>query len=67
MDNFKNFISKYWGAIVGGIIALLIALTGFYKFIICIILIVMGLWAGNYYQHNKDSIKNKIKGLIDKM
>ena len=42
MNNFKDFVSEYSGAIIGAVIAILILLTGLYKLIIGIILIVMG-------------------------
>ncbi len=67
MEDFKNFLTKYWGAIVGGLIAILLACTGFYKLILVVVLIVLGIWAGNYYQHNKDEVKERIKKFIDKM
>ena len=53
MNNFKDFVSEYSGAIIGAVIAILILLTGLYKLIIGIILIVMGIFIGNYVQRNK--------------
>ena len=44
MNNFKDFVSEYSGAIIGAVIAILILLTGLYKLIIGIILIVMGIY-----------------------
>lgn len=67
MDDFKKFISSCWGALLGGIIALIIACTGFYRVIVGIVLVVIGAWAGNYFQHNKDSVKTKLKNFIDKI
>ena len=67
MEDFKKFLTKYWGAIVGGIIAILLACTGLYKLIVVVVLVVLGILAGNYYQHNKDSVKEKLKKFIDKM
>lgn len=67
MDDFKNFISNCWGALVGGIIALILACTGLYRVVVGIVLVVMGAWAGNYFQHNKDNVKTKLKNFIDKM
>jgi len=29
--------------------------------------VVIGIWAGNYFQKNKDIVKEKLKNLIDKM
>lgn len=34
MNNFKDFVSEYSGAIIGAVIAILILLTGLYKLII---------------------------------
>lgn len=67
MEDFKKFLTKYWGAIVGGLIAIILACTGLYKLIVVVILVVLGIWLGNYYQHNKDTVKDKLKNLIDKM
>lgn len=67
MDNIKSFFVKYRGAIIGALIALLILCTGFYKLIIGIILVSMGIYAGNYVQLNKDFVKEKIKNVIDKL
>ena len=67
MDDFKKFITNCWGGLLGGIIALIIACTGMYRFIVGIVLVGMGIWAGNYFQHNKDQVKEKLKKFIDKM
>lgn len=67
MDDFKKFITNYWGAVLGGIIALIIACTGLYRLIIGIVLVGMGIWAGNYFQHNREKVKNKLRNIIDKM
>ena len=63
----KGFFEKYGGAIIGGIIALILACTSLYRVIIGIVLVVIGMWAGNYFQKNKESVKEKLKNLIDKM
>ena len=67
MDGFKKFIGDYWGAILGGIIALIIACTSMYRLVIGIVLVCIGIWVGNYFQHNKDKVKTKIKSFIDKI
>ena len=67
MEEIKNFLIKYKGAIIGGIVAILILCTGFYKLMIGIILIGMGIYFGNYIQQNKDEVKDKIKSFIDKL
>ncbi len=67
MDDFKKFMTNYWGAVIGGIVALIIACTGIYRLVIGIVLVVIGCWAGNYFQHNKDKVKAKLRNIIDKM
>lgn len=67
MNEIKNFLMKYRGAIIGAIIAILILCTGFYRLMIGIILIAIGIYVGNYIQINKEEVKEKIKGLIDKL
>lgn len=67
MEEIKNFLIKYKGAIIGGIVAVLILCTGFYKLMIGIILIGMGIYFGNYIQQNKDEVKDRIKSFIDKL
>lgn len=67
MQEIKDFFMKYRGAIIGAIVAILILCTGFYRLMIGIILIGMGIYAGNYIQVNKDEVKEKIKNLIDRL
>lgn len=67
MEEIKNFLMKYRGAIIGAIIAALILCTGFYKLIVGIILICIGIYVGNYIQLNKDEVKEKIKSFIDRI
>lgn len=67
MDGFKSFLSEYGGAIIGGIIAILILCTGLYKLIVGIILIALGIFIGNYVQKNKEEVKEKVKNFVDKM
>ena len=67
MEEVKKFIKEYSGAIIGGLVAVLILCTQLYKLIIGIILIAMGIFVGNYIQRNKDDEKEKVKKIIDKM
>lgn len=67
MDAFKNFIYEYRGAIIGGIIAIVILCTRLYMLIVGIILIALGIFAGNYIQRNKYDVKEKIKNIIDRL
>ncbi len=67
MESFKKFITNYWGGIVGGAIALILACTGLYRLIVGIVLVAIGIWLGNYFQHNKNNVKEMLKNFIDKM
>lgn len=67
MEEFKEFIIKYRGAILGGIIASLILILKLHAIIFGAIVIVCGLLIGNYVQKNKEDVKVKIKQIIDKL
>ena len=67
MEDFANFLKRHIGAIVGGIIALVLACTSLYRLMIAVVFIVFGIWAGNYVQKNKETVKEKLKNIIDKM
>ena len=67
MNEIKNFIKEYCGAIIGGIAATLILCTGFYRLIVGIILIAIGVIIGNYVQKNKYEVKEKLKNFIDRI
>lgn len=67
MDDIKNFISQYKGAIIGVIVAIVILATRLYYLIVGILLILAGAVIGNYVQQNKDDVKGKLKKFIDRM
>ena len=67
MDSLKEFWDNYKGAIIGVVIVILLLATKAYKFIFIVTLIVLGAFAGNYIQQNKESVKEKIKNFIDRM
>ena len=67
MDNLKNFLINYRGAIIGGLIALIALLLNFHTVLIWILIIVAGILIGNYIQHNKEFVKDKLKSYIDKL
>ena len=67
MNGLGSFFQKYGGAIIGGLIALVLACTRLYRVIIAIVLIAIGVWVGNYVQRNKEEVKEKLKSLIDRM
>lgn len=66
MKDFKDFLSKYAGAIIGALVAFLILCTRLYNLILWIILICLGIFIGNYVQHNKFEVKEKLKNFIDR-
>lgn len=67
MNDFKNFVIEYRGAIIGAIIALIALILGFYKVLLWIIVIFGGIFIGNYVQHNKEIVKDKLKSYIDRL
>lgn len=67
MEEIKNFIMKYRGAIIGIIIAIVLLITRLYNVIIGILIILAGALVGNYVQLNKDEVKSKLKKFIDRM
>ncbi len=67
MDGFKNFMTQYSGAIIGGVIAILDLLTGLHKLFIAIVVIFIGIFIGNYIQRNKVDVKEKLKNFIDRL
>lgn len=67
MRDLKNLTKEYLGAIVGGLIGLIFALTGLYRVIIGMVLVFMGIFLGNYIQNNREYVKEKLRNFIDKM
>lgn len=65
-NNFNELVSKYGGAFIGGLIALILCFTQLYKLLVCIILVCAGMFLGNYVQKNKSNVKEKLKEFIDK-
>ena len=65
-NGLSNFISKYGGAVIGGLIALILCFTQLYKVLVCILVVLAGVFLGNYVQKNKSNVKEKLKQLIDK-
>ena len=67
MDEFKKFMSQYGGLVIGIIVAIVLLCTQLYRLIIGIILIFVCGYAGNYIQHNKFEVKEKLKNFIDRL
>lgn len=67
MDDFKKFMAQYGGMIIGIIVAIVLLCTQLYRLIIGIILVFVCAYVGNYIQHNKFEVKEKLKNFIDKL
>ena len=67
MEKVKQFLIKYRGAIIGGIVAIIALILKLHKALIVILVVVAGMLLGNYVQHNKEFVKEKLKTYIDKL
>ena len=67
MGDFKNFFYEYRGAIIGAIISIIVPFTGLLKLALAIIIIGAGIFLGNYVQHNKYEVKQKLLDFINRM
>ena len=66
MDGFKDFVLKYRGAIIGGIIAIVALVLKIHEFLFGCVVILVGILAGNYVQKNKEQVKDKIRDIVDR-
>ena len=66
MKDFKEFLMKYRGAVIGGLVALVLVAFRAHFLLIAIAVIGAGIFVGNYVQNNKELVKNKLKYFIDK-
>lgn len=67
MEKVKQFLINFKGAIIGGIIAIVALLLNLHKVLIFILIVIAGILLGNYVQHNKEFVKEKLKSYIDKL
>lgn len=65
-NDFKKFCLEHKGAIIGGLFAIIIACTGLVRVLLGIVIIIFGIFIGNYVQKNKELVKEKLKKFIDK-
>lgn len=65
-NNLKEIWNKYKGAIIGAIIAIILLCTALYKLCIGVIVIIGGIYLGNYIQKNKEDVKENLKNFIDR-
>ena len=66
MEKFKDFIVKYRGAIIGGIIAIVLLILKIYQILVGCLIIVAGVLIGNYVQQNKEKVTDGIRRLVDR-
>lgn len=67
MEEIKEFLIKYRGAIIGGLIAIIALIFNLHNILIGALIIIAGMVIGNYVQHNKEIVKEKLKSYIDKL
>ncbi len=67
MEKFLEFVKENIYPIIGFIVALILIVTGLYEVVIGIVIIVICVYAGFYFKNNKESVKEKLKNLIDKL
>lgn len=67
MEEIKKFLIKYRGAIIGGLVAILALILNLHKIMIWVLIVIAGILIGNYIQHNKEMVKEKLKFYIDKL
>ncbi len=65
-SELNKFVSQYGGAVIGGLIALILCFTKLYKILVFIVIVLAGIIIGNYVQKNKSTVKEKLKHFIDK-
>lgn len=66
MEQIKDFIVKYRGAIIGGVIAIIALILKIHEFLIGCLIIISGILIGNYIQQNKENVKEFIRKTVDK-
>ena len=66
MEKIKDFLVKYRGAIIGGIIAIVLLILRIHEILIGILIIAAGAFAGNFVQKNKEIVKEGIRHIVDR-
>ena len=67
MDDFKNFVKNYRGALIGVAVGIFVLCTQLYKLILALMIIGACAFVGNYIQLNKYEVKEKLKNFIDRV
>ena len=65
-NKLNFFIKQYGGAVIGGLIALILCFTELYRILVFIVIVLAGAFLGNYVQKNKPHVIEKLKAFIDK-
>lgn len=66
MEQFKEFLIKYRGAFIGGIIAIIALILKIHQILIGCLIILAGIFIGNYVQQNKEKVKETIRKIVDR-
>lgn len=64
--SFNEFTEKYLGMIIGILIALLLIALNVVDIFVKIAVVIGGAWLGKYIQTNKETVKEKLIGFINK-
>ena len=67
MKDLKSIIYEYRGAIIGGIISIIVLCTGLLKLVLGIFIFCVGVFLGNYVQQNKYEVKQKLLDFINRI
>lgn len=65
-NNSNGIFGKYGGAVIGGVIALILCFTEIYRVLVYCVIVLAGVLVGNYVQKNKSIVKEKLKEFIDR-
>lgn len=65
-ETIKEFFKTYGGAVIGGLVAVILCFTKLYQLLVWVALVIGGMFLGNYVQNNKEVVKEKLKQIIDK-
>ena len=66
-EKLLTFFVGHRGAIIGGIIGILMYVFGLTRFLTLLFLIILGMIVGNTIEKNKVDIKESLKRFIDKV
>lgn len=64
---FAWYLREFRGAIIGGIVALVLIATGLSYLLINLVIIAVCMVIGYYIQNNKDKVKEVLRNFIDRV